>query len=300
MSARFRSLMRTIAVGAGLVWIVALAVAAAQQPGPNAVAIDNDDIGGVVRSASGPEAGVWVIAETSELPTKFAKIVVTDDAGRYLIPDLPKANYGSQVLGWINTEMFDATHDEVKSQGWTGLILDTNGNGKRDAYVKPNQPIDPAKDKQIDDALYIAAPAPDGSIWGSVLGYPGAIIRVVPGANPTETALAERYELAGRQGLLTARHGRRSQWRRLGRARQRPPCKLRSPQVQGTPKWTEGDRTAVPRRLGVLCAAAAAIQERQGFRQRGRKLFRMGKVRNSRSRQLRRSTRSGKPRRLYP
>src|SRR5436309_377710 len=200
MSARFRSLMRTIAVGAGLVWIVALAVAAAQQPGPNAVAIDNDDIGGVVRSASGPEAGVWVIAETSELPTKFAKIVVTDDAGRYLIPDLPKANYGSQVLGWINTKMFDATHDEVKSQGWTGLILDTNGNGKRDAYVKPNQPIDPAKDKQIDDALYIAVPAPDGSIWGSVLGYPGAIIRVVPGANPTETALAERYELPAGKG----------------------------------------------------------------------------------------------------
>ncbi len=93
MNARFRSLMRMIAVGVGLVWIVALAVAAAQQPGTNAVAIDNDDIGGVVTSASGPEAGVWVIAETSQLPTKFAKIVVTDDSGRYLIPDLPKANY---------------------------------------------------------------------------------------------------------------------------------------------------------------------------------------------------------------
>jgi hypothetical protein len=108
--------------------------------------------------------------------------------------------YGSQVLGWINTKMFDATHDEVKSQGWTGLILDTNGNGKRDAFVKPDQPIDPTKDKQIDDALYIAAPAPDGSIWGSVLGYPGAIIRVVPGPNPTETALAERYEVPAAQG----------------------------------------------------------------------------------------------------
>ena len=103
--------------------------------------------------------------------------------------------YGSQVLGWINTKMFDETHDEVKSQGWTGLILDTNGNGKRDAFVKPDQPIDPAKDKQISDALYTASPAPDGSIWGSVLGVPGAIIRVNPGPNPTETALAERYEV---------------------------------------------------------------------------------------------------------
>ncbi len=100
MNARFRSLMRMIAVGVGLVWIVALAVAAAQQPGTNAVAIDNDDIGGVVTSASGPEAGVWVIAETSQLPTKFAKIVVTDDSGRYLIPDLPKANYNVWVRGY--------------------------------------------------------------------------------------------------------------------------------------------------------------------------------------------------------
>ena len=108
--------------------------------------------------------------------------------------------YGSQVLGWINTKMFDETHDALKSQGWTGLILDTNGNGKRDAFVKPNQAIDPAKDKQIDDALYTANPAPDGSIWGSVLGVPGAVIRVVPGAHPTETALAERYEVPIAQG----------------------------------------------------------------------------------------------------
>ena len=49
------------------------------------------DIGGVVASANGPEAGVWVIAETTDLPTKFAKIVVTDDQGRYVMPDLPKA-----------------------------------------------------------------------------------------------------------------------------------------------------------------------------------------------------------------
>ena len=53
-----------------------------------AVTIDGDDIGGVVTGANGPEAGVWVIAETDDLPTKFAKIVVTDDQGRYVIPDL--------------------------------------------------------------------------------------------------------------------------------------------------------------------------------------------------------------------
>jgi hypothetical protein len=69
-----------------------------------AVIIDNDDIGGVVRGPAGPEAGVWVIAETTELPTKFAKIVVTDDQGRYVIPDLPP-NVEYQVwvrgYGWI-------------------------------------------------------------------------------------------------------------------------------------------------------------------------------------------------------
>src|SRR5207247_9548521 len=57
-------------------------------------------IGGVVTGPSGPEAGVWVIAETSDLPTKFAKLVVTDDGGRFLIPDLPKANYSVWVRGY--------------------------------------------------------------------------------------------------------------------------------------------------------------------------------------------------------
>src|ERR1700689_1457371 len=58
------------------------------------------DLGGVVTGPSGPEAGVWVIAETTDLPTKFAKIVVTDDQGRYLLPELPKANYDVWVRGY--------------------------------------------------------------------------------------------------------------------------------------------------------------------------------------------------------
>ncbi|MFL5142415.1 MAG: carboxypeptidase regulatory-like domain-containing protein [Microvirga sp.] len=70
---------------------------AAQQ---SVVAIDNDDIGGVVTGPGGPEAGVWVIAETTDLPTKYAKIVVTDDQGRYVVPDLPTANYQVWVRGF--------------------------------------------------------------------------------------------------------------------------------------------------------------------------------------------------------
>src|SRR5690348_10838267 len=78
-----------------LVLAAVVAPLAAQTP-----KIDADDIGGVVTSAKGPEAGVWVIAETKDLPTKFAKIVVTDDRGRYVIPDLPKANYTVWARGY--------------------------------------------------------------------------------------------------------------------------------------------------------------------------------------------------------
>ena len=67
---------------------------------PPAQPIDQDDIGGVVTGPRGPEAGVWVIAETSELPTRFVRIVVTDDQGRYVIPDLPKASYSVWVRGY--------------------------------------------------------------------------------------------------------------------------------------------------------------------------------------------------------
>ncbi len=65
-----------------------------------AVSIDADDIGGVVTSAHGPEAGVWVIAETTDFPTKMRKIVVTDDHGRYVLPDLPPASYKIWVRGY--------------------------------------------------------------------------------------------------------------------------------------------------------------------------------------------------------
>jgi hypothetical protein len=101
---------------------------------------------------------------------------------------------GGPVVGWLNTKLFDQTKDEARSQGWTALIMDTNGNGKRDAYVEPNEQLDPAKDKRFAGGFYSVAPAPDGSVWGSVLGFPGALVRLIPGTNPPETALAEVYE----------------------------------------------------------------------------------------------------------
>ena len=82
-----------------------------------AVAIDNDDIGGVVTGPQGPEAGVWVIAETSDLPTRYAKMVVTDDQGRYVVPDLPKGKYKVWVRGY-------GLVDSPKVDGEPGKPLD--------------------------------------------------------------------------------------------------------------------------------------------------------------------------------
>src|SRR5467141_3709463 len=91
-------------------WMVAITVAACltagyislnaqQRPGPE-VTIGSADLGGVVTSSNGPEAGVWVVAETTDLPTRFAKAVVTDDRGRYVLPELPKATYNVWVRGY--------------------------------------------------------------------------------------------------------------------------------------------------------------------------------------------------------
>ena len=102
---------------------------------------------------------------------------------------------GGEVVGWLDTKKYEATGDEAASQGWTPLILDTNGNGKRDKYVEPNDPVNPSMDKRIAKGLYACSPATDGSVWGSSLGYPGAVIRLNPGSNPSETALTEYYEL---------------------------------------------------------------------------------------------------------
>src|SRR4029078_10878608 len=80
------------------------------------VDVGSNEIGGVVTRSKGPEAGVWVIAETTDLPTKFARIVVTDDQGRYLIPDLPVANYSVWVRGY-------GLVDSPKMPGAPGKVL---------------------------------------------------------------------------------------------------------------------------------------------------------------------------------
>ncbi|MEY3552983.1 MAG: hypothetical protein RL735_1331, partial [Pseudomonadota bacterium] len=102
---------------------------------------------------------------------------------------------GGPVLGWLNTRILLETGDAQRAQGWTPLVLDTNGNGKRDDYVEPNQAVDPTKDKRIVAGFYAVMPHTDGSVWGSFRSNPGAVVRVVPGDNPSQTALAEIYNV---------------------------------------------------------------------------------------------------------
>jgi hypothetical protein len=99
-------------------------------------------------------------------------------------------------IGWINTRKYLETGDEAASQGWAPIVLDTNGNGKRDDWAEPNQPVDPSKDKRLNFGVYGLGYDPnDGTIWGSAMAFPGGVLHIIPGANPPETTLAEYYEV---------------------------------------------------------------------------------------------------------
>ena len=132
------------------------------------------------------------------------------------------------VVGWLNRKMFDETGDEQKSQGWTPFILDTNGNGKRDDYVEPNQPVDPTKDKRVVAGLYSVSVEPDRR---HDLGHLARLSRAtscasIPGPIRPHTALTEIYEPPlpgyGPRGGDIDRNGVV-----LGVAGERPPGELR-------------------------------------------------------------------------
>jgi hypothetical protein len=94
------------------------------------------------------------------------------------------------VIGWLNRRVYEETGDENKAQGWAPVVIDTNGNGKLDDYVEPNQATDSTKDKRIAAGLYGVGVNPaDGTVWGAVLGYPGYVLRFDP-----KTKLSEIYE----------------------------------------------------------------------------------------------------------
>jgi hypothetical protein len=99
---------------------------------------------------------------------------------------------GRDVVGWLDSKKFLSTGDAAASQGWAPLVLDTNGNGKLDAWTEPGQPANPSSDQRLAASFYAVMPNPaDGSVWGSVaFRYPGALIRFDP-----RTRLSEIYNV---------------------------------------------------------------------------------------------------------
>src|SRR5688572_26946406 len=178
------------------------------------------------------------------------------------------------VEGWFDVKIWDKTHDEKAAQGWTAFVVDHNGNGKRDAYTEPNDPADATKDRRINVTYYGDSPAYDGSIWGSVQGMPGAVVRLVPGPHPPETALAEVYEVpwnnpkAPVQGFAPRGMDVDSNnvvWTVLSSGHlasfDRRKCK-------GPLNGPHGHRPALSGRLDAPSIARAQLQGRRGQRQR--------------------------------
>src|SRR5512139_2070459 len=116
---RMVNTVRPLATG-GLAILFALVAHDAAAQAPAAPAIDRDDIGGTVQGPGGPEAGVWVIAETKDLGTRFAKIVVTDDQGRFVVPDLPAAHYDVWVRGYGLVDSSKVKADPGQTLALTG------------------------------------------------------------------------------------------------------------------------------------------------------------------------------------
>ena len=166
-------------------------------------------------NTSGRQLAVYdpATGQTAMIDTCFGThhLLFAEDANNTL---WTSSGGGGGVVGWLNTKVWDQTHDAAKSQAWTALVLDTNGNGKRDPYAEGEQKVvtapsgeslgtssainstaDSSKDTRLNAAFYAIAIAPDGMVWGSVLGFPGGIVRLNPGSNPPETALAEYYEV---------------------------------------------------------------------------------------------------------
>jgi hypothetical protein len=138
-----------------------------------------------------PAANKWTLISTC-FPTHH--LIFAEDRNNTLWTSSGVGGVG--VVGWLNRRMFEETGDEMRSQGWTPFIVDTNGNGRRDEWVEPKAPVDPAKDKRVGVNMYSVVVNPkDGSVWGTSLApWPSYLVRVAPGPDPTHTALTEIYE----------------------------------------------------------------------------------------------------------
>ncbi len=143
-----------------------------------------------------PATGKWSLIDTC---FSTQHLYFGNDADRTLWTSAGGAN--ANVVGWLDTKKFEETGDAAKSQGWTPLIVDVAGAGKRIDYVEANQPVDPTKDKRVIAGFYGVQSSPiDDTIWGqsmdvgfSRVEQPGYIIHLIPGSDPAKTSLAEIF-----------------------------------------------------------------------------------------------------------
>jgi hypothetical protein len=188
----------------------------------------------------------------------------------------------TEVVGWIDTKVWDTTHDAAKAVGWCPMVLDTNGDGKIEQdrtkwnFVSGGGPgtgeaaaalgdrnatttaFDPTKDTRISGFLYGMGVSPtDDSFWVAKFQptVPSGIIRFERGAHPPETCKTEYLRTADGErqipGIQRARRGCRRQGRCLGGVRHRSDRFVRPLEVQGA-EWPDGHRSAMPRRLADL------------------------------------------------
>jgi hypothetical protein len=108
----------------------------------------------------------------------------------------------SGVVGWLDVKKFEANGDAMKSQGWTPVVANVSGTGKREAFVAADKPIEPGKDKLVKAAFYGIMPSVTGDvIWGQTMGQgftriaqPAYLVRMIPGSDPTKTAVSEIFQ----------------------------------------------------------------------------------------------------------
>ncbi len=108
----------------------------------------------------------------------------------------------SGVVGWLDVKKFDATGDAMKSEGWTPVVANVSGTGKREPFVGADKPIEPGKDKWVKAGFYGIMPSVKGDvIWGQTMGpgftriaQPAFLVRMIPGSDPAKTAVSELFQ----------------------------------------------------------------------------------------------------------